>query len=254
MSFMSSYSLIRQCIERVVLPPGSLLIGIFLGLALSKPYPHLSKLLLWGSAILLYLALTPIVGNLLLLSLNHYPPVELETARRTQAIVVLTGGVYYDPQVEAWMLGFQSWQRMNYAATLHHKTGRPLLLTGGKLRDNQDQSEAEVMQRALRNQQVPVKWVETQARNTAESATYTAKILLPQGHRQILLVTHAFHMPRSIDQFQRAGFDVLAAPFGVRTTWDVKWIDLLPSARGLNYTSFALHEVLGRLWYRWRLR
>ena len=54
--------------------------------------------------------------------------------------------------------------------------------------------------------------VEDQSRNTEENARFTAAIVHPEPKQRWLLVTSAFHMPRAIGVFEKAGFDVVADP------------------------------------------
>ena len=58
--------------------------------------------------------------------------------------------------------------------------------------------------------------LEGQARNTDENAGYTAELLGPEPGT-VLLVTSAFHMPRSIGLFRKAGITATAWPTTSRT-------------------------------------
>ncbi len=140
---------------------------------------------------------------------------------------------------------------MCYAASLHQRSELPLLLTGGNPSEAEADSDAEVMQRTLQMQQLSAKWVEPRGRNTAESARYTADMLLPQGLKCIVLVTNAFHMPRSVSQFEQVGFEVVPAPNEVYGPLELSILHFLPTPAGLYNTRFALNEVVGQLWYWW---
>jgi uncharacterized SAM-binding protein YcdF (DUF218 family) len=59
--------------------------------------------------------------------------------------------------------------------------------------------------------------VEDKSRNTEENAQFTAAIVRPEPKQRWLLVTSAFHMPRAIGVFEKAGFDVVADPVAYRT-------------------------------------
>ena len=101
---------------------------------------------------------------------------------------------------------------------------------------------------------VSVRWEETNSRNTAENAQYSADILRSQGIDNIYLLTHAVHMKRALWAFERAGLKVTPAPIGFTATGPGRnpleeWV---PDAWTLAYSSFALHEYLGLVWYRLR--
>ena len=58
---------------------------------------------------------------------------------------------------------------------------------------------------------------EDRSRNTRENAVFTADKIQPKAGERWLLVTSAWHMPRSIGCFRKAGFDVIAYPVDYRT-------------------------------------
>lgn len=100
---------------------------------------------------------------------------------------------------------------------------------------------------------VPTRWVEGKSENTRQNADYSAEILLPQGVRRIALVTHAFHMPRSVPAFEAAGFEVVPAPTAfLGSRRDVMLLDFIPRYDVMRTSGFALHELIGMLWYRLR--
>ncbi|MDX1399502.1 MAG: ElyC/SanA/YdcF family protein, partial [Oceanospirillum sp.] len=66
------------------------------------------------------------------------------------------------------------------------------------------------------------------------------------------LVTHGWHMPRSVAIFEKAGFTVTPAPTAFYAMPDSTWLQLLPKSYYLDISSRMLHEVLGQIWYRLR--
>ena len=80
--------------------------------------------------------------------------------------------------------------------------------------------------------------------------TSSARAISGGAGQRWLLVTSAFHMPRSIGAFRKAGFEVEAYPVDWRTsgTGDA----LLPFARlsaGLARMDVAVHEWIGLIGY-----
>ncbi len=92
--------------------------------------------------------------------------------------------------------------------------------------------------------------VERKARNTIENAVFSKELVDPKPGERWLLVTSAYHMPRAIGVFRRAGFQVEAYPVDWRTRG---LIDLaLPFdsvAAGLRRTDTATREWIGLLMY-----
>ena len=59
--------------------------------------------------------------------------------------------------------------------------------------------------------------LENRSRNTYENAVFTREMVTPKPGETWLLVTSAFHMPRSMGLFRKAGFDVVPWPSDYRT-------------------------------------
>ncbi|MEX2515814.1 MAG: ElyC/SanA/YdcF family protein, partial [Gammaproteobacteria bacterium] len=97
------------------------------------------------------------------------------------------------------------------------------------------------------------KWKEARSDNTFENAVCSEFILGGQQIRNVFLVTHASHMPRAVFAFDLTKLQVTPAPTGFQrdsfksTTGLERW---LPSAGALAVSRTALHEWLGKLYYR----
>ena len=63
--------------------------------------------------------------------------------------------------------------------------------------------------------------IEDRARNTEENARFTAAIVHPEASQRWLVVTSAFHMPRAMGVFEKAGFHPIAYPVSFYTDGDV---------------------------------
>ena len=87
--------------------------------------------------------------------------------------------------------------------------------------------------------------MERRSRNTAENAEFSKALVAPKAGERWLLVTSAFHMPRSIGLFRKAGFAVEPYP----VDWRVGGRDdlfTLPELRRL--TGWASVDVGVREW------
>ena len=90
---------------------------------------------------------------------------------------------------------------------------------------------------------------ESASRNTYENAILTAKLPGIDITQRWLLVTSAWHMPRSMATFAKAGWNVTAYPVDFRTGPTTPWTDY-SLAGGANRWELVLHELLGLLSYR----
>ena len=59
--------------------------------------------------------------------------------------------------------------------------------------------------------------LETRSRNTDENARFTAALVHPESDQTWLVVTSAYHMPRAMGLFRKAGFAAIADPVDYRT-------------------------------------
>jgi uncharacterized SAM-binding protein YcdF (DUF218 family) len=208
----------------------------------------------------LYLVSTPLVGSTLIRSLQGFAaikPHEMNKLHKSaDVIVVLAGGRRRNaPDYGGDTLSYFTLERVRYAAKLAKNSDLPLILSGGKLRDD-GQSEAYLMQQVLLNEyKVEVKMIEEYSHTTYENAYYTASLLGRLNINRIVLVTHAWHMPRAVEAFEHFHIKVVPAPTAFEpfpTANGLELEDLFPQASSLQKSSLAIHEMIGRSWYRLR--
>lgn len=73
----------------------------------------------------------------------------------------------------------------------------------------------------------------------------------PKPGERWLLVTSAWHMPRSMGCFRKAGFDVTAYPVDYRTNWPRDAYRLASFAStGLGELDIGVKEWIGMIAYR----
>ena len=195
---------------------------------------------------------------------RQYPP--LATLPQAEVIVVLGGGTQpQSPPRTLTELG-EAGDRLVYASWLYQQgVADHLLLTGGGYDRVDVEMEAAGMASLLTMFGVPetALWLESESRNTYENALYSAEILHAEGIDEIVLVTSAFHMPRSVAIFERQGFTVIPAPADFRATesdwaqwrdggWQIRLLSLLPQASYLEDTTTVVKEYIGLVIYRLR--
>lgn len=239
-------------ISAFLLPPLNLLLIALAGLFLVRSRPRLGYAFIVGSLALLWLCATPYVAGSALGMLEGKAEAVNPKSQPADAIVVLGGGTYFNAPEYGGIdtVGGASLVRLRYAAKLQRETGKPVLLTGGRPLGN-DTSEALQMKSVLEKEfNVPVQWTEDASDNTLENARYSYKVLQKAGIKRIYLVTHAWHMPRSVMAFQAAGFDVTPAPTAFSTRYQAGLLSLIPNAESLNDSRIFMHELIGLLWYR----
>lgn len=239
---------LTNLVSAFLLPPLNLLVVAGIGLYLWHKRPRAARLLVTVSVVGIWLLSTPYVANSLLQSLEG-PPADLGKAS-AEAIVVLSGGQHFNAvEYGGNTVSKETLERLRYAALLYRRTGKPVLVSGGNPQGGG--AEAPLMKQVLEQEySVPVRWVEDSSDNTLENARHSHEQLARDGISRIYLVTHAWHMPRSMQVFERAGFDVVPAATAYTTRYETNLLTFIPNAAALLGSYRYMHEVIGMLWYR----
>jgi len=204
----------------------------------------------------LYFLSTTAVASLLIAPLeNKYP--SLADASGAQVVIVLGGG-YNDvsPEYEGQpALAPAAETRAIYGLELSRRYKLPLIYSGGaSYAVTTKGSEADAAERLWRSLGVPSSDITLEKASLDTKMNASGVAALAKGKRGIL-VTSAFHMPRSMLSFQRMGMDVVAAPTDYKAKRSpLTWADYLPSAFAMETSAAALHEYVGLPVYRLSLR
>ncbi|WP_331255571.1 YdcF family protein [Candidatus Bealeia paramacronuclearis] len=82
------------------------------------------------------------------------------------------------------------------------------------------------------------------SRTTLENATKTKEIVQPKPGEKWVLMTSAFHLPRAVGLFRKAGFDVLPYPVDYHTSGQYDPLFFLGLRDGLLSLHYATREWL----------
>ncbi len=235
---------LKKIILSLFLPPLGPIILTIVGLALAQYRRNIGRILVGFSLTALVSLSTPWLAGFLMSGLQKFPPIDSSQLAKCQAIVVLGGGIYRDaPEYGGDTIGFVSLERLRYALYLRKLSGLPILATGGAPEGGL--AEAVVMRKSAEDEfGSQIQWIEAQSMDTSSSARLSASLMKEQGVKRIALVSHAWHLPRAVANFEALGMEVVPAPMGFsRSTVDA--FAFLPSASALAVSNRALHEWLG---------
>lgn len=212
------------------------------------------RVLLSGVVLLLVAGYSPL-GNLLLLPLSERFPAWSAGGRPPDGIIVLGGSIdpersqargslEMDASAERIVTMLQLARRFPAARVVFSGGSASLIDTpvpeapiAGDLLEDFGTARSRIV-------------LESQSRNTAENAVFTRALVSPKPGERWLLVTSAFHMPRSIGAFRKAGFDVEAFPVDWRTRgWRDSLMPFTTLSAGLARTDVAVHEWVGLIAY-----
>jgi uncharacterized SAM-binding protein YcdF (DUF218 family) len=149
--------------------------------------------------------------------------------------------------------------RVLYAARLYRQGAAPTIIcTGGKLEFvyNYPGSEAMCMANILTDVcgiDTSAIIIEPRAENTHDHAPNVEKILRERGmKKEIILVTSAMHMYRSVRIFRKQGYTVFPAPadYWEDTKIQMNLLAFFPRVESLFASTNALHEYFGIIAYK----
>jgi len=240
-----------------VLPVNLLVeLGIISVVLVATRFAGLGRKLATTTLVLLALAAFSPLGNLLLYPLeSRFPPWD-PSHGAPDGIIVLGGSVDTDlSEAHTTPVVPHAADRLFAAAELSRKypnarvvfTGGSANLVPGSAR------EADYSAPILENLGIPSGRLilERESRNTYENAIFTKQLVSPKPGERWLLVTSAFHMPRSMGIFRKAGFDVEAYPVDWRMgTREDLFAFTNMSLDGLGRTDVAVREWIGLVVYR----
>jgi uncharacterized SAM-binding protein YcdF (DUF218 family) len=231
---------LKTLIKYLFLPPAGPLLLAFAGLLIIRRRPAMGRALAFAGVATLWILSTGWAANSLQRLAERYPALDMQAAAGAQAIVILGGGGQrlYAPEYGGPAAGGILLERLSYGAFLAHKTQLPVLVTGFRV-------EAAAMHASLaRNFGIETRWVDNSAYDTFENARNSAQLLQADGIRRILLVTHAIHMRRAVEEFRSAGLDVVPAPTGFMDP-NQTGLGLQPFPDQLLRSTAAINEIVG---------
>jgi len=230
---------------------GLLLLVLAYSAALFKRRKSFHLLFLFAVLILYLFSIEP-VAHFLLTPLERRYLLTKPTELKADAIVVLAGDVrkkiYPREEVEV------SGNRVIKAIRLFKQKAAPIMVMTGGSGDYFDQGfkEAILMKELAVQMEVPEDKIiiETESRNTRENTVYTKQILDKINAKKVILVTSAFHLPRSVALFKKIGVEVIPAPSDFYVTDDpYNPFSFIPSTGTLGHSSIAVEEYVGLLVY-----
>jgi uncharacterized SAM-binding protein YcdF (DUF218 family) len=252
---------LKGLLSSLVLPPVPFILLILVGVWILKRRPGRAWSFLLIGLLGLWFGSTTLLGWPLMQTLLQPPPAlsagalaELKgaaAAQRTAIVVLGAGRDLFAPEYNVSNLNAMAMERLRYGIWLSRATNLPVAFSGGIAHGQKPGStEAEIAGRIAAGEfGRPLRWLETQSRDTSESAQYSVTLLAGQGIERIVLVTHGFHMKRAVANFQRAAgrngvaVSIVPAPMGLANR-SGGW---LPSVEGFVQVRMALHEWLGWL-------
>lgn len=200
------------------------------------------------------LGLSPLSTMLLAGLENRFVRTDLTQGPQVQGIIILGGAEDGRAGTDRELAGLnEAAERLTEGAALALRfPSAQVVFSGGNAHLTKDQPAEAVSASAVlqalgvaRERLV----LEEAARNTWENAVFTKALIDPKPGERWLLVTSAFHMPRAMGCFRKAGLAVEPWPVDYRTA--KRWkLDLGDNyITGLRQTDFVVREYIGLVAY-----
>jgi uncharacterized SAM-binding protein YcdF (DUF218 family) len=192
-------------------------------------------------------------GRLLMVPLEErFPP--WDVAHGTPDGIVVLGGVIEPEVADRPDSGLnEAAERITAVAGLARRfPAAKILFSGGDILLRPGRSEAQAAAALFESFGIPANrlMLEDRARTTAENAAFSRLLAMPKPGERWLLVTSAWHMPRAVGAFRKAGFPVEAYPVDYRTPKTAGWwVPFGSIANGLRRTDTAMREWFGLVMY-----
>ena len=243
----------------VMLLPSNFLIGLgVVGMLLlaTRLAPLGRKLLLAAIALLAICGFSPL-GNWLLYPLEQRFPAWDAARGAPDGIVVLGGAI--EPDVSAAhgvaVFGHAADRVMAAAELARRYPNAKIIYSGGSANLVADDSAREADYAVAVFEALGVARdrlvTERRSRNTVENAEFSKALAAPKSGERWLLVTSAFHMPRSVGLFRKAGFAVEPYPVGWRVGSRADLLNFSTvSSAGIERVDTGFREWLGLAAYR----
>ncbi len=250
---------LAKILALLVQPSSLAVLAVIAGLLMTRGgrASRLGRGLAWGGVLVLTVGGLTSVGNLLVLPLEQrFASVAPPAASERVDGIILLGGFE-----DGWVSSGRGGLGLNEAAervseglrlALRHPEAR-VVFTGGAgtlLAPGVEATgpvadflaEAGVARERL--------ILEGRSRTTFENAIFTRDLVAPRAGERWYLVTSAYHMPRAMGLFRKAGFDVIAYPVDYRTRGPedaLRLFERIP--QGLMRLDLGVNEWVGLLAY-----
>ena len=242
----------------VMLLPTNFLIGLgVLGvLLLLTRFAALGRSLVTASIVLFAICGFSPLGNMLLYPLEgRFPPWDA-TRGAPDGIVVLGGSIDPEPSAARGVTVYRgAVDRILATTALAHRYPQArIIYSGGSANLVADDAAKEAdyalwvfESLGIAKQRLTM---ERRSRNTSENAEFSKALASPKPGERWLLVTSAYHMPRSIGVFRKAGFAIEPYPADWRTGPNDMLKPFIFASDGLERIDTAVREWMGLVAYR----
>lgn len=207
------------------------------------------RFMVLATSLLLLTTVVP-TGYKILSFLENRFPQPMEIQEDVKGIIILGGS--FDLQVsvarQKTCYNLAAGRIIEFLQVAHKYPHLPVLFSGAGAVDNPYANESANMQKLLESLGFDMSRVhfENKSKTTIENAKLSYELVKPAPGDKWLLVTSAYHMPRSVGLFRGAGWNVIPYPVDYHFSPEVSWFDFnYDLSKGIQAWAHGIREIGG---------
>jgi len=240
---------LKKIVSIFFMPLSIVIILFFIGLIFLfiKKYEKAKILLSISFLVLVLIGYSPFSNALIKPLENQYASYKNIDSSLNYVLVLGSGHVTNENISEVSQLSSSALMRINEGIRIYRQLENAKIIFSGYAGDDKVTPHAFIARDVAISLGVPKDDILTQenAKDTIEEAKTLKKTI---ANEKFILVTSAFHMPRSMKIFKNENLNPIAAPTDFLSKEDGKYLRE-PRAKEIRKTEVAMHEYIGTFWY-----
>lgn len=225
---------------------------LLIGLIFYKK-PVGQRILTFAAVLFVFCGFVP-VGPFIIQTLESRTQIP-DLPERIDGIIVLGGAVNAEsseilkqPQLNEWSERIIEMMRLSRT----YPQAKVIYAGGAGSLRGQGSEEATIVKEMLKSLDFPIQTFifETKSRNTYENIRNAEEIVHPQAGENWLLITSAFHIPRSQAVFNKQGWKIIAYPAGFIENGSIEPWQFLDVSGNYWKLNIAAKEIIGIIAYK----
>jgi len=244
--------MVFEIFQMFLLPGVFIFVLLISGLVFFVLRKKIGKILIIAAIIFYYFFSISPVADLVISPLENQYKNKEQRLSDVENIVLLIGGVKKGDLPISSKLGESSLFRTVKAVEIYFQAEhKPTIIISGSDPISSSSRPAEEIAKFIQSFNVSKENIllEEKSKNSYQSAKEIKKII---GDESFILITSAYHLPRSVYIFRKMGLDPIPVPADFKAEENYNILDFFPDPRNLKKCDLAFHEYFGLLYYHLR--
>jgi len=244
--------MVFKIFQMFLLPGVFIFVLLISGLVFFVLRKKIGKILIIAAIIFYYFFSISPVADLVISPLENQYKNKEQRLSDVENIVLLIGGVKKGDLPISSKLGESSLFRTVKAVEIYFQAEhKPTIIISGSDPISSSSRPAEEIAKFIQSFNVSKENIllEEKSKNSYQSAKEIKKII---GDESFILITSAYHLPRSVYIFRKMGLDPIPVPADFKAEENYNILDFFPDPGNLKKCDLAFHEYFGLLYYHLR--